>query len=243
MLDESMQLKLLRGSDIKIDEEITIKSYTINQIIDEIGIDAYNLYTNYLLNSPYDMRAILYENGVIYTQITHWEIFLTHYFNLMSNDIRNAVKTLLDINLFEYFPKENEDGSKYLESLGGNVLDEFKFNYIVKILRDINGYPDISKEPKFANETALIYELERHIRRLKRGRKLNGDVSLMSIISSIAWNACGFKEVWNLTLYQLYDGLNRKVKKYKYDNLMLGVYTGNIKYDSVDFNKENWFTN
>lgn len=244
MLSENVQLQLLRGSDIMIDSEIKIKSYTINQIIDEIGIDKYNRYVGYIANSPYDMRAILYENGLLYTNTTHWQIFLSFYSSILTSDIRDAIMSLLSIDLFEYFPHEDK-GEISLVSLSGNKIDEMKFNYIVSVVREINGYPDISKEPKFGNETSLVYEIERHIRRLKRGRKLNGDVNLKSIISSLAWEegSLGLKNIWDLTLYQLYDGLNRKIKKDKYDNLMLGVYTGNIKYESVDFNKENWFTN
>jgi hypothetical protein len=235
----------LRGSDIKIDSEIIIKSYTLNQIIDDIGVDKYSEYMSYIANSPYDMRAQLYECGMLYDKITHWQLFLSSYSNILKNNIRDALLTLISIDLFQYFPNVDAEGEVTFVSLDGNIIDETKFNYIVGIIREINGYPEISKEPKFGNETSLIYELERHIRRLKKGRRLNGDVTLKSIISSMAWaeGGIGIKDVWDLTLYQLYDGLNRKGKRDKYNNLMFGIYTGNINAESVNLNKENWYTN
>lgn len=245
MLDENLQLKLLRGSDIKIDKEITIKSYTINNIIDDIGINLYNEFLRYIVYTPYDLRASLYESGIIHSNISHWDMFINHVFNMSDNKIREATKCLIGVDIVTYFPQKNNNGEIFLASSKGNVLDAMKFNHIVNILREINGLPPTNKEPKFGNERALIYEVERQIRRIKKGRKVDGDVSLKSIISSIMWSNSGMDvdKIWELTLYQLYDGLNRKIKKDRYDNLMLGVYTGNVKYDSINFNKENWFTN
>ena len=66
MLDSNTQLKLLRGKDIKIDSDITIKSITIGEIIDNIGLDLYNVYVGHIAHTPFDLRAQLYELGIIH---------------------------------------------------------------------------------------------------------------------------------------------------------------------------------
>lgn len=246
VMDENIRLRLLRGNDITIDSDITIKSYKINQIIDTIKINKYEEYLKYIAYTPYDMRTLLYESGIIYEEITGWDIFINSLLNTKNNNnMVEGVKVLLSIDLKSYIPSKNKDGSYVLISPSGNILDQLKFNYIVDIVRAMNGMDSANSQPKFGNRASLVYEVEREIRRRKRNRKLNGDVSLSGIISSIAWNGGNIDlyNIWNLTLYQLYDGLNRAIRIKNYNNLMVGIYTRNIKYDSVNFNKVNWFAN
>lgn len=245
MLDENVKLKLLRGKDIKIDSDISIKSYTLNEIIDLFGIDLYNKYVGSIANTPYDIRAQLYELGIIYTDLSHWDLFLNNCKYGTNGFMQESIINLLSLDIDKCVQMtESKTGREVLLTEHGNIIDEFKFKYIVGIIREMNGYPDMNKEPKFGNKASMIYEIERQIRRMKKGRRIGSNVTLNNIISSVAWNdgSISIKNIWELTLYQLYNGLNRKVKKENYNNLMLGVYTGNIKHDSVNFNKENWFT-
>ena len=239
-LDEDIELELFRGNDIVMDEFITLKAHTIKYIVDEIGYKKYISLLYYFCNTPYELRTQLYQEDVLYTDITHWELFI-NFFNKGNKDNMNEIfSRFLSINAEDYTVKYKEGKAVLENSKTQHQIDEFKFSYIVAILREISGIGN-NKEPVFGNKTAVIYDIDRETRRIKKGR-FKSKTSLKSIMSSIAWNSSmNIFQIWDLTLYQIYDGLSSKVKKDNYDNIMLGIYTGNVESDSIDFNKENWF--
>jgi len=239
MLPEEIELKLLRGKDIKIDKDIIIKQYTINQILDDIGLDVYNLSIQYIGCTPYDHRILLYDSGRLYTEISNWELFLSFVIN-KNKSIIDSMKLILDIDISKYKAYEVDNKIYLKNNENDNEIDETKFLIIQEIVREMCGMN--IKIPSFANKTALIYEIEKYKRRLLKKRNLS-NVTLKSLISSIAWNSysIGINKIWDLTQYQLYDGLSSINKKDKWNNIMFGIYTGNIKQDSINLNKEQWF--
>jgi len=242
MLDEATNFKLLRGDDIKIDSHIVIKSFDLSHIVDIITYDNYNNYLSYIAYTPYELRAKLHEMGILHIDITHWDWFVD-IFTSKNEMIAEAIKTFLSIDINNYIGLMI-DGKKVLMSKdNSHEIDELKFNYMIKIIRDMNGLSSDNKEPKFGNRLTAEYDVERHVRRIKKGR-LGSDVTLKSIISSLCWNSNSITiaNVWDLTLYQIYDAVDRKTKKERYDNIMFGIYTGNIKSETINFNKENWLS-
>ncbi|OYT10859.1 MAG: hypothetical protein B6I18_06870, partial [Bacteroidetes bacterium 4572_112] len=190
--------------------------------------------------TPFEIRVALYKEGVIYNTLSQWELFL-NYFQNGNDEIMTKVFSLFLNIKYEEYVLVRDDGKFVLENvLNKHMIDEFKFLYITRILREMGGIGN-SKEPTFGNNTALMYELKREKRRVGKGRN-KSNTSLSSIISSIAWNTeVNIFTVWDLTIFRLYNGLKRKTKKDKYDSIMLGIYTGNVKSESINFEKESWF--
>jgi len=239
-LEEDIELSLFRGKNIIIDKYITLKSYTLDQIIIDIEYNKYISLLYYMCNTPYELRTQLYKEKILYADITHWELFINFFNSGKDERMEEVFKTFLSLDYKDYELKFYEDIMVIENKLNGHQIDEFKFLYMVSILREMGGLSN-NKEPVFGNKTSMVYEIEREERRMSKGR-FKGKTTLKSVMSSISWNSSiNIFQVGDLTLYQLYDGLNSKVKKDNYDNIMLGIYTGNIKSDSIDFNKENWY--
>jgi len=239
-IDEDVELYLFKGKDIIIDEFIVLKSHKLEYIVEEVGYKKYMSLLYYICNTPYELRTQLYKEGVLYTDITHWQLFINFFNGGTDGIMKDVFDKFLSLNFNDYVLNVYDDEIVMENVKNNHKIDEFKFLYIVSILRESGGLGN-KKEPIFGNKTGLIYDIEREQRRMTKGR-FKSKTTLKSIMSSISWNSSvNIFQIWNLTLYQLYDGLNSKVKKNNYDNIMLGIYTGNIKFDSIDFNKENWF--
>ena len=239
-IDEDVELYLFKGKDIVIDEFIILKSHSLDYIIEEVGYRRYMSLLYYICNTPYELRTQLYKEGVLYIDITHWQLFINFFSEGKDKIMKEIFDKFLSLNFNDYVLK-TYDGEVVIENIKTNhKIDEFKFLYIISILREYGGLGN-KKEPIFGNKTGLIYDIEREQRRITKGR-FKSKTTLKSIMSSISWNSnINIFQIWKLTLYQLYDGLSSKVKRDNYDNIMLGIYTGNIKNDSIDFNKESWF--
>ena len=166
------------------------------------------------------------------------------FLSMISNNSESIepIKYMIDINLSEYSLKESESG-KYIENEAGHIIDEFKYNLIIKIIRIMNGMSE-NDEIDAGNRVTAIDLVNKEIRRIKRNRSFS-NVTTSSIISSIAWSdsSINILNIWDLTMYQLFDGLKRVNKRKDYDNLMRAYYTGNIKKEDINFRNVNWLSN
>jgi len=241
-IDDGMRLKILRSKPIFIDEAITLKQYTINQILDDEKLSKYNSYVAMIINSPYDNRVALYSSNMIYSDISHWNMFLSFLFSEETReDIMNGMRLLFDMDLEDMLVNRRGDLIELVCPITGYVFDEFKFINCISIYREIQGLQ--SDEPSFANKSAIMYELKREVRRQKKKRNIS-NVTLNSMIEGLAFGNSNLTldEVFGLTMYQLNRAIYRIDKSKKYSSVMTGIYTGNVKADDVNFSKVSWFS-
>lgn len=238
-IDDKMRLKILRNKPIKIDERLTIKQYTINEMIDVI--EDYDSMVYLLVNSPYEIRASLFEAGVLYSELTHWRRFIGLFANNKTSvPLCKGFKLFfgLDISSFKIIGDENS--CSLVDETTGYEIDEFKFIHCVSIYREIMGFENI--EPIFASEATMIYAIEREIRRIKKKRNMS-NITMNSQAEAIWVNLhVKIEDVFNMTLYQFNRAVYRIDKDKNYHGNLTGIYTGNIKADDVDFNKVSWIS-
>lgn len=97
------------------------------------------------------------------------------------------------------------------------------------------------KEEKFANERAkkLYEQLEKNKREAEKYKK--NESQLIDLISALRWKVgMGKEEILNLTIYELYDGLQRIQVINKVDNTFTGIYSGTINAKKIDKRELDW---
>jgi hypothetical protein len=93
---------------------------------------------------------------------------------------------------------------------------------------------------KFGNE----FSRKSYIKAQKAKIRNAKPEGLDNIISAVAWKSpnLSIKEIFDISIYQLYDGYFRLIKIDNYENTMRGLYSGSIDTSKtkIDFDKINW---
>lgn len=230
----NIDLSMLRGIDLKFDENLQIKNPKLSEIF-EVGYEKYSLYVTLITSSPYDLMVELNDIGIDFESVTHYQLFWNFYH---SQDIYKEALHYFTGHHFEVVKDEKENVMLVNEKC---MIDEFKFNDIVYFLKRIN-HLSLKQEYNPGNKTALLYLMEQK-RKAQKRRIGKEKINIESIISSVAWysnNGVNIFNIFDLTISQLYDGYFRLNRIDNWRNTMIGMYTGNISSKDIKLDNINW---
>lgn len=230
-----MLLELLSGMPILVYENIHIKQFTIREIIKEIGMDVYNTNLSLLLIDEDYIEEVLDDYEI---EINPYEFVLANCISSeeFADKICGAYSMFLDCDVVF----DDEYGIVLVADKEPVVLNLEMYNYIQNTLRNAHSIPE---PKKYAPGNEMAKEFIKKLKRNKRNaRKIaKSDFTLADIVSGVKWKSGEtYESIFNLTMYQLYDGLDRLQIIDNYENTMLGVYTGNIDTKKNDI-KVSWF--
>jgi hypothetical protein len=243
VLDE---LSLLKGIPYKINDKLSIKHPTLNEIF-EYGEENYFRAINLFCLKPYDLMVQLSDMGVEYETINNYELFLMLYnIDYYKQDINWLLTTNVNqqqYNFQKYVNQQNNEIVLY-DDVFDIKIDRLIYYEISTFLKQIN---DISEKNEFnpANKTAkkmILSEKKRELEKLQKSNKKFESV-LSKLISSIVWNEnskVNIQDVWNLHIYQVYNGLYKIQKRDNYKQTMQGIYAGTIDQSKIDLSKIDW---
>ncbi len=231
----NIDLELLAGIPVKVHGNLYIHQFTIREIMKEIGIDKYNS----------SLSLLLIDEDYIEEALDNYDLDVTTYEFVIINCINNIEFQQMICEAYKMFCKcdvvfDNEYGIVFVTENNPTILNLDIYSQIQKILRDMHSIPEPEKYTP-ANDKAKEF-----IKKLKRNKRnarklVKSDFTLADIISGVKWKSGEtYESIFNLTMYQLYDGLNRLQIIDNYENTMLGIYTGNIDTKNNDI-KVNWF--
>jgi len=228
MIDLSTELKLLKGSSFFVNE-IEIKPLTLKEIVD-IGYMKYQQYLNvYIL----DLEDILLDIPEEFNEIKIFDL-------LLNSGIDDLLENLLSSIYFFFKPKN----IKVIENeiiLDDNIINRDNWDSICEIIKIQNCVKKAEKEEyNPANEKAR--EIIEKIKALKKSIPQRESITLASMISGIAWKSHNINiiNIWDITMYQLYDALNRLNLIDDYNFTLSGLYAGTIDGTKIDMKKINW---
>ena len=234
-LERDISLELLAGMPIKIQDSLYVYQYIIKQIIVNIGIEKYNLYLSLLLIDEDYIEETLNKDDL---NITPYEFTLV---NCLHNiDFRNLLLEAYKVFLKYEVVFDKQYGLICIANDNPISIDLELYQKIQQILRKSNYIPEPEKYDP-ANEKAKEF-----IKKLKKNRRnakkyIKSEFTLADVISGVKWRSGeSYRNIFNLTMYQLYDGLSRLQVIDNYDNTMFGIYTGNIDSKKID-SKLSWF--
>jgi len=228
---------LLYADKIQINDHISIKIPTVGEIMDHE--DDYFAAVYFVVATPYDMMVPLDNIGIDFSQVTPFDVFC-----LIFNELKKMDTSLLfgDLDLNGFKLAENTKTGEVIlrcEETGA-VIDRVLHDKIANTFRKILNIQKNDKHP--GNEEAKKYMLTRAKEKAKRQRrrKRHQQSQIEGLIVSLVNTEqfpYNYETVRDLTIYQFYASLKQITHKISFDNTMIGVYAGTVKFD--DLKKEN----
>lgn len=239
MIDE---LKLYVGEKHVINQFISVNSPTVGDLI-SMGENNYFTILHLLTAIPSDMKAMLWDMGICWMDISDFDFFCLLTRNLSSQDTQVFLNDL-DLSSME-FGQNNHTGEHvlYKELPDGEhvVIDEKIYQQIVKILRTIHNITPKVEKVNSDTMKELLVQVNRED--VAKSAKMDKTSTLLPLISSMV-NSSGFKydvkSISNLTYYAFMDAVNR-INAINNANAMLsGIYGGFVDTSKLDKNQLNW---
>lgn len=236
-------LDLLLGKPLVLGN-LTVRHPKISDVI-ELGesfvFSAINIFTL----KPSDLMVELYDSGIDYRNTKPYDVFILLCGETLDRGDDGEIRWNRDSQVskqlgwltgIEDFMLSSDGENLFLTSPStGAKIDIGVYTQIRKYFMDMNGRSE-KEEYNPGNETTMKFLIEQERKKRKREARRGHKSYLAPQISSLVW-ASGrtFEDVYNLYLYQFFDGILRINKIKSYDNVCFGYYAGNI--DSSSFNK------
>ena len=236
-------LDLLLGKPLVLGN-LMVRHPKISDVI-ELGesfvFSAINIFTL----KPSDLMLELYDSGIDYRNTKPYDVFILLCGETLDRGDDGEIRWNRDSQVskqlgwltgIEDFMLSSDGENLFLTSPStGAKIDIGVYTQIRKYFMDMNGRSE-KEEYNPGNETTMKFLIEQERKKRKREARRGHKSYLAPQISSLVW-ASGrtFEDVYNLYLYQFFDGILRINKIKSYDNVCFGYYAGNI--DSSSFNK------
>lgn len=236
---------LLRDKSYPINERISVKIYTLNEIMD-IGYDKYLSHLSVMLLRNFDIADLLYyEQDIWYEDVTPMQTLLA------CPQWRESIYFFTGIKGLEIAQKENEIFLTNMQNVSDKdfiILDDKTIDSIREVLRAIH-LMNIEKHmleqasSKFVKKT--IIKRQKYDREKDESARFKEKITFSSIVESVAWRSEGsginILNIWDLTIRQLYSGYQRICKLDKYNQLISGMYSGSLDLKKTNINLEDEF--
>ena len=232
-----LELKLLKGSTITVDG-IKIKPLTLTDIVEDLGFDKYVQTLGILGFDKSKFKDDISKDE--YEEITNFDFYVAH--GQLMDAFLDFLRTFLS---YDSVSLNLEYQSIFLKSGEELVfINRDNADKIINIFRKMYNI-QIEKEPEYnpANDRArAIIEKIKKKNEIYANLYKEEDIDLNSIISGVAWKSTNTNifNVFDLTIYQLYDAYYRLEIVDNYYNTMTGLYTGNIDVKTVNPKKISW---
>lgn len=242
MVDE---LKIYRGDDIRITDDIIIHNPTLNDIV-EIGEKKFlsfcQDFTAHHLDSPY--IVLLTDLGVDFTTISDWDLFVC-----LSLVFDESICKFLFGNLDFKSMKPYVDGDiKGIRNKDGIIITP-KFMQNGWLYSQICKYIDTTISKILDNPTQKSMAINSARREIESARRREmfypSGSALLPIISSVVnYAGCNYtnKTIFNMNLYAFWDTVKRIQAYDNASHLFSGIYSGCVDLSKNKKLKEelNW---
>lgn len=245
-------LDLLLGKPLVLGN-LTVRHPKISDVI-ELGesfvFSAINIFTL----KPSDLMVELYDSGIDYRNTKPYDVFILLCGETLDRGDDGEIRWNRDSQVskqlgwltgIEDFMLSSDGENLFLTSPStGAKIDIGVYTQIRKYFMDMNNRSE-KETYNPGNDTTMKFLIEQERKKRKREEKRGHKSYLAPQISSLVWaSGRSFEDVYNLYLYQFFDGLLRINKIKSYDNVCFGYYAGNIDTSSFNKVKEslNWMT-
>ena len=245
-------LDLLLGKPLVLGN-LTVRHPKISDVI-ELGesfvFSAINIFTL----KPSDLMVELYDSGIDYRNTKPYDVFILLCGETLDRGDDGEIRWNRDSQVskqlgwltgIEDFMLSSDGENLFLASPStGAKIDIGVYTQIRKYFMDMNNRSE-KETYNPGNDTTMKFLIEQERKKRKREEKRGHKSYLAPQISSLVWaSGRSFEDVYNLYLYQFFDGLLRINKIKSYDNVCFGDYAGDIETSSFNKVKEslNWMT-
>lgn len=264
------ELKVYRGDDMVITDDIVVKQPTIAQIAD-FGERKYFSVVHTLTAVGADLKWQLCDYaGIDYTEIDDYELFVKFISQLVSSRKKvhkelvdnpeyaeqldglsedeldamlvNPLELTLNVDLADFIPCMNHDAEQVvLYDVEHDItIDRPTYIRMVGAVRQIHGLKRNNEMP--ANEITKMDLIDDAREEAMRNANKPYKSILKPLISalSVKTGMCGDKRIWDMPVGMFFDSIKRANKIQDSQLLLQGAYSGFASLKGVDSDRLNW---
>lgn len=230
-------LKLYFGDPYMVNQYITIYQPTIGDII-EYGEREYYSMIQTITAIPSEMKSILWDAGLDWTQVEDFQLFLM----LAKSLSQEQTQIILgDIDLQRMQPRENlQNGKPVLyDPITGAIIDELAYKTMSAYLCKLHNLTKkVEKAGNKYTKQVLIDE-DRQKREYSATRPYKS--FLMPLVSAIKVRQAYTRDyIRNMGLYEFFDDVNRSQILVNTDALLSGAYSGMMDTSKIKKSQFDW---
>ncbi|MDF2650404.1 MAG: hypothetical protein K0Q73_6209 [Paenibacillus sp.] len=237
MNNNDLELKLLYGAPIDLEHVGTIHNPSLRDIV-TMGESLYNQYLSAILFHKSHIEGLNLEEAY-----TSFQILFNYCYH--NEDFRD-----ITLKAIQFFFKENahlgHDDTDVFFYFGdiseSRRINESNFDLIQDIIKKMN-YIKTSKETDYNPANSKAQQMIDLIMNNKKNKpKPKETMNLHSIISGLAWksNSHHLFNIFDLTIYQLYQGFSTMENIDHYYHTLVGIYSGNVNGKDINFAQLHW---
>lgn len=225
-LNPNLTGKLLHGDDLVLysnkEYELKLLNHDIGYIFSDIGLELYNVFGN------------------IST------IELDEVDDMVS--LSELVKGFLSIFTNAYkieFIKQLNDYQVYFDESNFTMVNQQMLSHIFYLFRKMYCIPDKedskSATEEMSDQQKKMLEQIKSFQKKVENKHITTFDSIVETIS-VKHNSYNLLNIWSLKVYQLMQTYQRLNVIDNYNNIMLGIYTGNVDSEKIDLNTINYWS-
>ena len=229
-------LSLLSGKSIQITDKIAYVQPTLQDVIRFGEKEYYHILSN-LTAIPSDMKSILWDVGIDWMEFEDIQLF-----QALSSQMPMEKTEIFfpNVDFTKFIMVKNEADDLIMYSQPQNIIiDKYVFAKMQDCLCKSHGIK--KKVEKAGNKYTkqILIDEDRQKRELDKEFKSNlyGLVSAMVNYSGFKY---GYKDVWDLSMFQFMDAVQRARLIDSTNHLLNGVYAGTIDTKKIKNEKFNW---
>lgn len=226
--DNDLELRLLAAMPIEIENLGIVPPLKLREII-TLGEHSYNELLSVLLIDKSNIEGLKDQD------ISNLELLMV----FSHQDLQFKEKALEALKLFlnnEFFV--SNEGLFFCKDL---ILDKEPFNEFQYILKKMN-HIEIKKEDEYKPGNERAKKFMEKLKLSKQNIKKPEIINLHSIISGVAWksNNTNIINIFDLTIYQLYDAYHRLENIDNYHYTLSGLYAGTVDGKNINLSNITW---
>jgi len=217
---------LYRGKDIQIDDDITLRHPTLDDICD-YGERQYAVLVNQLCAVGADLKWQLNDVGIDYTKVEDFELFYSYTVNILASIDTSIMFGDLDFSSFKPIFSEELD-EPVLYSMDSDIMiSRYTYQSITTNVRAMNMLKRNSEIP--ANEETRIVLIEEAKEIYERNKDVPYNPRLINEVSALLNSGKSsetYNTVFSLPVYVFYNHLKRANRVIKSNLLLQSGYSG-----------------
>lgn len=232
--------RILFSDSFEITQKISVRHSTLGDVIN-LGEERYFRILQLLTAIPSDEKFLLHKNGIDWMEISDLEFFAMMVKGLPKEDSQIFIPGL-DFSKFKLYKDSNGD-IKFADQRRGIVMDFYSHKRLADCLCSIHRIKKkVEKAGNAITKQILIEEDEdRHKMAARNPKEFKS--TLTPLISSMV-NREGFKYTYDTVMAmkfgQFMDAAARLQMIIATDQLIQGIYAGNVDMKQIDKKRLDW---
>lgn len=231
-------LSLLSGKSIKITDKITYTQPTLQDVIRYGEKEYYQVLSN-LTAIPSDMKSILWDAGIDWMEFSDMELFYA-----LAGQIPKEKTQIFfpNIDFSKFVQGKSDTGQIFLYDRKNDIMiDFFVFARMQDCLCKSHGIKKKVERAGNKYTKQILIDEDRQNRERNKGKEFTSNLyGMVSAMVNYSGFKYGYKDVWDLTMFQFMDAVQRARLIDSTTHLLNGVYAGTIDSKKIRNEKFNW---